>query len=355
MRAEQADTAGRARRARSCAPTWTGSSRASSRRAQARRPCVAPRPRSSGPRCARGRPGAPRLRRGRRPAAPGGHRDRGGAAAASAPGPGGVPRRPGVHVRDPAGSAGPGQAGRRAGSALRVAVQRAPARRGVLVVLAGGPGQPGVPFAAGLGSRLGAAARGWRLVLVDQRGTGAGALRCPALQRAAGRRTSRPRRGGAVTACARRLGARRTHFTTADTVADLDDLRRALRAPRLSLLGTSPTGRSWPSATRWRTRPGPGGSSWTPSCRTRASSSTRTAPLRAAGARAAGGLPARRCPGDPAADLAVGRRRDRRAVELYDALTALSRAGARASPACRRCSTRRADATRRACGRSSRR
>jgi len=50
----------------------------------------------------------------------------------------------------------------------------------VLVFLTGGPGQPGVPFAPRLAGRLGPALRGYRLVMFDQRGTGAGALDCPA-------------------------------------------------------------------------------------------------------------------------------------------------------------------------------
>ena len=237
--------------------------------------------------------------------------------------------------------------------ALRVAVQRAPARRGVLVVLAGGPGQPGVPFAAGLGSRLGAAARGWRLVLVDQRGTGAGALRCPALQRAVGTSDLTVPPAGAVTACARRLGARRTHFTTADTVADLDDLRRAL-GRRGCPCWARPTGRSSPSATRWPTRPGPGASSWTPSCRTRASS--RRAPRRCAPPAACCG----RLPG-----AALPRRSGRRPRRRRPARRRRRRAPTTPSPRCRcrrprspgcpRRSTRRGPATRRPCGRSSRR
>ncbi len=53
------------------------------------------------------------------------------------------------------------------------------------MLLTGGPGQPGVPFVSRLAGRLGPALRGYRLVMFDQRGTGAGALNCPALQRGA--------------------------------------------------------------------------------------------------------------------------------------------------------------------------
>jgi pimeloyl-ACP methyl ester carboxylesterase len=111
--------------------------------------------------------------------------------------------------------------------------------RGVIVFLSGGPGQPGVPFVPRIRQRLASALRGYRLVMIDQRGTGAGALRCPALQRAAGSSdlTVPPR--AAVLACARRLGERRRFFTTRDTVADLEGLRTALGVRRLTLDGVS--------------------------------------------------------------------------------------------------------------------
>ena len=208
-------------------------------------------------------------------------------------------------------------------SALEVAVQDAPARRGVLVVLSGGPGQPGVPFAARISQRLGAGARGWRLVLLDQRGTGAGALRCPALQRAVGTSDLTVPPAGAVTACARRLGARRTHFTTADTVADLDDLRRTLHAPRLSLLGTSYG--TFVAERYALAHPRRTGRLVLDSVVPHAGvAATGTEPLRAAGRVLRAVCRARRCPGDPVADLTFAVRRFRLGVQLYDVLTALS-------------------------------
>jgi len=81
---------------------------------------------------------------------------------------------------DPFGSV-PGQL------SLRVAVSDvASAPRGILLFLTGGPGEPGVPFVSRITGRLGPALRGYRLVMFDQRGTGAGALDCPALQRQMG-------------------------------------------------------------------------------------------------------------------------------------------------------------------------
>jgi len=123
---------------------------------------------------------------------------------------------------------------------LRVAVSEvAAAPRGVLVVLTGGPGQPGVPFVARLAGRLGPALRGYRLVMFDQRGTGGGALSCPALQREMGASDLAVPTPAAVRACAAAIGPRRRYFATADTVADIEALRTALGVTRLTLDGVS--------------------------------------------------------------------------------------------------------------------
>jgi len=111
--------------------------------------------------------------------------------------------------------------------------------KGYLVYLTGGPGQPGLPSATGVRERLGSVARGYGLVLVDQRGTGAGALDCPRLQRSVGSSDVAIAARGSVEECARQIGSRRANFTTADTVADLEDLRQALGAERLTLVGVS--------------------------------------------------------------------------------------------------------------------
>jgi pimeloyl-ACP methyl ester carboxylesterase len=130
----------------------------------------------------------------------------------------------------------------RAPGTLRLAVavgDNASAPRGVLVVLTGGPGQGGVDFVPRVRARMRPVLRQYRMVMLDQRGTGAAALRCPALQRAVGTSdlTVPPR--GAVEACARRLGPQRAFYSTADTVADLEALRTALGADKLTLDGTS--------------------------------------------------------------------------------------------------------------------
>jgi pimeloyl-ACP methyl ester carboxylesterase len=121
---------------------------------------------------------------------------------------------------------------------LRVALS-GPEDGPVLVLLTGGPGQPGLPFLAPQRSRLGKAARGWRLVVIDQRGTGRDALRCPALQKQMGASDLTPPTKAAVTACASTIGDKRRSFATSDTVADLELLRQALGAAKLALDGVS--------------------------------------------------------------------------------------------------------------------
>jgi pimeloyl-ACP methyl ester carboxylesterase len=108
-----------------------------------------------------------------------------------------------------------------------------------LLALTGGPGQPGVPLIAHVLARLGRALRGYRLVMFDQRGTGAGALRCPALQVAAGSSDLAVVPGELVANCARELGPTRRYFSTPETVGDIEALRIALGAPRLTLDGVS--------------------------------------------------------------------------------------------------------------------
>ncbi|HZO34401.1 MAG TPA: alpha/beta fold hydrolase [Gaiellaceae bacterium] len=116
----------------------------------------------------------------------------------------------------------------------------ATAPRGVLLVLAGGPGQPGLPILDRfVGHALAAEREQYRIVVVDQRGTGAGALDCRPLQAEMGSSDLTPPTASAVRACARQLGTRRAFFGTDDVVADLDDLRRAIGVDRWSLDGIS--------------------------------------------------------------------------------------------------------------------
>jgi pimeloyl-ACP methyl ester carboxylesterase len=114
------------------------------------------------------------------------------------------------------------------------------APHGVLLVLSGGPGQPGLPILEGYVSRaLSAEQRQYRIVVFDQRGTGAGALDCKAMQREMGSSDLTPPKASAVRACAGKLGARRQFFGTDDVVADMEDLRQALGVDKWSLDGIS--------------------------------------------------------------------------------------------------------------------
>ena len=113
------------------------------------------------------------------------------------------------------------------------------APHGTLLFLSGGPGQPGVPFVGQIMKALPEVVRGYRLVMIDQRGTGAGSLDCPELQRQMGESDTVPPTPAAVQACAEALGTRRDFFTTADTVADLDALRQALHLRSWTLDGVS--------------------------------------------------------------------------------------------------------------------
>src|SRR4051812_24523477 len=114
------------------------------------------------------------------------------------------------------------------------------APHGVLLVLSGGPGQPGLPILHGYVSRaLSAERQQYRIVVFDQRGTGAGALDCKALQREMGSSDLTPPKASAVRACARKLGSRRQFFGTDDVVADMEDLRQALGVDKWSLDGIS--------------------------------------------------------------------------------------------------------------------
>jgi pimeloyl-ACP methyl ester carboxylesterase len=114
------------------------------------------------------------------------------------------------------------------------------APRGVLLVLSGGPGQPGLPILDGYVSRALSAERSqYRIVVFDQRGTGAGALDCKALQREVGSSDLTPPTARAVRACAGKLGARRAFFGTDDVVADMETLRQALGVDKWSIDGIS--------------------------------------------------------------------------------------------------------------------
>jgi pimeloyl-ACP methyl ester carboxylesterase len=109
----------------------------------------------------------------------------------------------------------------------------------VLLFLAGGPGQPGAPSIARIASRIAPVASEYRIVMIDQRGTGGTAISCPQLQQEVGTSDIAVPSAPAVKSCAASIGSRRPLFRTADTVEDLDALRAALGAQKWVVDGVS--------------------------------------------------------------------------------------------------------------------
>lgn len=124
---------------------------------------------------------------------------------------------------------------------LRVgAADNVKAPHGVLLVLSGGPGQPGLPILDRFVDKaLAAEKQTYRIVVFDQRGTGAGALDCEAMQQQMGASDLYPPTAAAVRACAAKIGSRRQFYGTDDVVADIDALRQALGVDKIALDGIS--------------------------------------------------------------------------------------------------------------------
>ncbi|MFN8108919.1 MAG: alpha/beta hydrolase [Thermoleophilia bacterium] len=126
---------------------------------------------------------------------------------------------------------------------LELDVERYPAHgatRRTVVLLAGGPGQAAIGSIDAIAGFLRDGAPGTEVVTFDQRGTGASALRCAALQYDVGSaQITTPGGAAAAATCAAQVGVQRRNFTTADSVADLEDLRLALGRPSIIPLGVS--------------------------------------------------------------------------------------------------------------------
>jgi pimeloyl-ACP methyl ester carboxylesterase len=105
-----------------------------------------------------------------------------------------------------------------------------------IIALAGGPGQPALPFAEDFAELLGPIASTRDLIVFDQRGIGLSApLSCHAFERPDLYRSF----GAELEACASQLGPARGYYTTADTVADIEAIRQAGGYEKLVLYGTS--------------------------------------------------------------------------------------------------------------------
>lgn len=108
--------------------------------------------------------------------------------------------------------------------------------RSAIVALAGGPGQPAIPFAEDFAELLGPIAATRDLIVFDQRGIGLShPLSCHAFER----RTAASAPARAIAECAAQLGPSRAFYTTADSVADIEAIRRAGGYEQLVLYGTS--------------------------------------------------------------------------------------------------------------------
>jgi pimeloyl-ACP methyl ester carboxylesterase len=117
---------------------------------------------------------------------------------------------------------------------LHVEIDRAARPRGVMFLLAGGPGQASTDaFYIGRGSEWAQLFPGFTLVTFDPRGTGeSGDLRCRS-----GRKGET--QVDVIAACARALGTARDFYSTADNARDLDAVRRSLGFDRIGVLGVS--------------------------------------------------------------------------------------------------------------------
>jgi pimeloyl-ACP methyl ester carboxylesterase len=104
---------------------------------------------------------------------------------------------------------------------------------GVVMALAGGPGQAAVPLLDRIAPALGTALSTRELVVFDQRGTGGSdRLSCAALGDDGSTSTI-------IGRCASQLGPGRIGYTTAESVQDIEAVRAALGVDRLILMGTS--------------------------------------------------------------------------------------------------------------------
>jgi pimeloyl-ACP methyl ester carboxylesterase len=108
--------------------------------------------------------------------------------------------------------------------------------RTAIIALAGGPGQPALSFAGSFAELLGPIAATRDLIVFDQRGIGlSDPLSCHAFEHPG----SYSSFGPLIAACGAQLGATRSLYTTADTVADVEAIRRAGGYEKLVLYGTS--------------------------------------------------------------------------------------------------------------------
>ncbi|HEV3046790.1 MAG TPA: alpha/beta fold hydrolase [Solirubrobacteraceae bacterium] len=108
--------------------------------------------------------------------------------------------------------------------------------RTAIIALAGGPGQPALPFTEQFDELLGPIAATRDLIAFDQRGIGLSQpLSCHAFEHPSTYHSF----GALIQACGDQLGPDRVFYTSADTVADIEAIRQAGGYEKLVLYGTS--------------------------------------------------------------------------------------------------------------------
>jgi pimeloyl-ACP methyl ester carboxylesterase len=108
--------------------------------------------------------------------------------------------------------------------------------RSAVIALAGGPGQAAIPFAEQFAHLLGPIVSTRDLIVFDQRGIGLShPLSCHRFEVQSGDEVH----GRAIAECAAQIGPTRTFYTTAQSVADIEAIRRAGGYEKLVLYGTS--------------------------------------------------------------------------------------------------------------------
>ncbi|HXA53610.1 MAG TPA: alpha/beta fold hydrolase, partial [Solirubrobacteraceae bacterium] len=121
---------------------------------------------------------------------------------------------------------------------LAIRRRRAPVgeARSAVIALGGGPGQAAIPFTESFIELLGPILDTRDLIVFDQRGTGySHPLSCHGFEAPGAYRAY----GKLLASCAEQIGPERAFYTTLDSVADIEALRRALGYEKLVLYGTS--------------------------------------------------------------------------------------------------------------------
>ena len=137
------------------------------------------------------------------------------------------------HIMQPAVEGLPGLGKQKIGFAIRPRGDRSRPSKGAIVFIEGGPGYAATNSDSikPMGAVFGPFLRRHELIAIDQRGTGLSSpLNCKELQR------GRVPQGKALKACARQLGPKYQGYTTAQSAADVEAVRRALKLPKRKMI-----------------------------------------------------------------------------------------------------------------------